>query len=182
MWSPFLTIDLSLPHRVGHAPEGGQQEEGPALVGVGHPREEVGDDRGVDGGAEDEDGQAAQVPDQDAEAEGAGRVGDAVGDQDEAYVLHAVRAAAAQSIVEPIVFFARPCLPHRPGRAGLAPFTDVAGSKFEGQIGFPTSYRLEQKKCPPVKKFPPKAQGQPGKLASPCTANQPISESLSSIL
>ena len=99
--SCLLTIDLSLPHRVSHAPEGGQHKERPALVGVGHPREEVGDDCRVDGGAEDKDGQAAQVLDHDAEAEGAGRVGDAVGDQDEAHVLHAVPAAVVESTSEP---------------------------------------------------------------------------------
>ena len=70
-WSAslFLTIDLSLPDRVGHAPEGGQQKEGPALVRVGHPCEEVGNDTGIDGGAQDEDRQAAQVLDKDPQSQ-----------------------------------------------------------------------------------------------------------------
>ena len=93
-WPSFLTIDLSLPHRIGHAPEGGQQKEGPALVGVGHPSEEIRNYSGIDGGTEEEDGQAAQVLDQDAEAKGAGCVGNAVGDEDETHVVHAVCAAA----------------------------------------------------------------------------------------
>ena len=152
--SCLLTIDLSLPHRVSHAPEGGQHKERPALVGVGHPREEVGDDCRVDGGTEDKDGQAAQVLDHDAEAEGAGRVGDAVGDQDEAHVLHAVPAAVVESTSEP--FFYPSGIPfHRCCRKdsiafqtskiaifdpalGLALFTDVAESKLEDHIRFQT--------------------------------------------
>ena len=98
-WPSFLTIDLSLPHRIGHAPEGGQQKEGPALVGVGHPSEEIRNYSSIDGGTEEEDGQAAQVLDQDAEAKGAGRVGDAIGYEDEPHIVHAVRAAAVSQSV-----------------------------------------------------------------------------------
>ena len=56
------------------------------------PREEDDDDGGVDEHAKDKDGRAPHVPDDEAEAEGAERVGGAVGHQDEPHVLHAVRA------------------------------------------------------------------------------------------
>ena len=87
-----LTVDLRLPDSIGHAPEGGQDVEEVGLVGVGGPIEEDDDDGGVDEHAKDEDGHAPHVLDDEAEAEGAERVGGAVCHQDEAHVLHAVRA------------------------------------------------------------------------------------------
>ena len=87
-----LTIDLRLPDRVGHAPEGGQDVEEVGLVRVRRPREEHNDDGGVDEHAKDEDGHSPHVLDDKAEAEGAQRVGGPVRHQDEAHVLHAVRA------------------------------------------------------------------------------------------
>ena len=88
----MLTIYLRLPDRVGHAPEGGQDEEKVGLVRVGRPREEDDNDDGVDERAKDEDGHSPHVLDHKAEAEGAQRVGGPVGHQDEAHVLHAVAA------------------------------------------------------------------------------------------
>ena len=100
----MLTVDLGLPDRVGHAPEGGQDVEEVGLLGVRRPREEDDDDGGVDEHAKDEDGHAPHVLDDEAEAEGAEGVGGAVGHQDEAHVLHAVRAGdVALKLVDSIV-------------------------------------------------------------------------------
>ena len=86
------TVDLRLPDSVGHAPQPGQDEEEVRLRRVGLPSEEGGHHAQVDESAADKDGHPPDVLDDEAEAEGADGVADAVDDQDVAEVLHPIGA------------------------------------------------------------------------------------------
>jgi len=89
----LYTVDLRLPNGVGHAPEGGHQVEDRHLVGVaGGPIEEEDDHADVDQCAHDEDGHAAHLLDDEAEAEGAEGIAHAVDDQHVADDVHSVGA------------------------------------------------------------------------------------------
>jgi len=81
-----------LPDGVGHAPEARQREEEPALAGMRRPSVQDGDDEGVDGGADAEDGHAPHKLDGPTECEAECGVAQGVGDEHEAHVLHAVGA------------------------------------------------------------------------------------------
>ena len=88
----MFTVDLGLPDSVGDAPQTGQDKEDVLLVGVGRPLEEDDDHDDIDDGAADEDGGAAHVLDEGAEAQRADGVASAVADEHVADVLHTERA------------------------------------------------------------------------------------------
>ena len=111
MQKKFLTVNLRLPDGVCHTPEAGQDVEDVRLLRVGRPREEDGDAGDVDECAHEEDGHAADLLDDVAEAEGANGIANAEHDDDVADVLNSVGArdvAGGEVGAEEALFDARP--------------------------------------------------------------------------
>ena len=83
-----ITIDLGLPDRIGHPPQGCQDEKQVGHVGVGGPLKEHNDAKNVEDGAAHKDGHPPHVLDEVAEGGGAEGVNHTVGDEDVAHVAH----------------------------------------------------------------------------------------------
>ena len=89
----YVTVDLSLPNGIRNAPKSGHDIKYVVFLRVWHPRVEHEDADQVDDGAHEEDGHAANLLDDETEAEGADGVAHAEHDDHPAEVLHSVSAA-----------------------------------------------------------------------------------------